>query len=1176
MSHSGWVGRRVLFLSGTDGDTRRYRCEYQAEQLRMLGAYAPVCGIEDADLSELLDVLPDIVVFHRLGWTEEVGRFAGRLAELGAALVYDSDDLVFTPDAASLVTWPPDATEAQRRQLFEAQRTMLMTCGRASFSTEPLARAAAPLVRTALIPNVVGADMLREADAALAAPSVDGGRVTLAYLSGTPTHQGDFGVVADVILEMLDRYPQTSFLGVGYLDLDERFDRFGARVERLPFQPREELPRILRRVAVNLAPLESANVFAEAKSAIKFLEAAIVRVPTVASSTPDFKRVIQDGRNGFLAEDADGWRRSLAHLIEDEATRRSVGAEAARFVRTEATTAAHAAELGATLAALADLDVGETNDSEHRVPGYVRVLQRQLRDAENKLGELRRELREAELALAEAADARTTAESLERELDFARREAAAAMRHVAALQATLSWRVTRPLRMLRRLRPRRTSSAVGDRGGEGVKAPPRAAVLFVSGAPEVSMRYRCEHQAEQVRLRGGTATIIRHGEADLLEALERHELVVLHRVAWGPDVEELRRRARETGKQVVFDTDDLVFDVDALSDVAALEDLPEEEARLYEEGLHRYRRTLESCDAVVTSTEPLARRAREHCKHATVAPNVASLAMVEAAERALRRSRPSNGTVIGYMSGTNTHKRDFRVAAEPLLDVLREEPAVRVMIVGPLPLDDVFDHVRDRIERLDMQPWSRLPHVQAGADINLAPLEPDNRFTESKSAIKWIEAGLVGVPTVASPQPDFRRVVRHGENGFLAETADEWRRDLLTLVRDASLRRRVGETARSEILAAHTTKVRAPFYEAQLREIAPRPAGPLTLNWIMYSPIRRNSGGYRNIFRIANILGARGHVQRFIVLPVAHLAGKSQSAVSDFVDKTFGIPPNGTVLLGHDQIPAADVSIATYWPTAYTVAAHEQSLFKAYFIQDFEPEFLPDDDPDHARARGTYDLPLRHICLGRHMQLHIEETTGLPAETVDFALDPVFRLERPPGQRNDPSRILYFARPSLRRRGYAVGVEALRRLKLARPEVEVVFFGSSADELGDVPFPFRSLGVLDASGVAQAMNDADILLTFSLTNISNVPFEGMACGCAVVDLDLPNVSTMVEPGTCFLAPFEPQALADALQTLVADPVLRAQLGARGAESVRTRTWERTAGMFESALRATTFVGAATL
>jgi len=79
---------------------------------------------------------------------------------------------------------------------------------------------------------------------------------------------------------------------------------------------------------------------------------------------------------------------------------------------------------------------------------------------------------------------------------------------------------------------------------------------------------------------------------------------------------------------------------------------------------------------------------------------------------------------------------------------------------------------------------------------------------------------------------------------------------------------------------------------------------------------------------------------------------------------------------------------------------------------------------------------------------------------------------------------------------YEVGVEALRRLRARVPEVEIAFFGSSDRELGDVPFPFRNLGVLEAPAVAQAMNDADILLTFSLTKISKVPFEGMACGCA--------------------------------------------------------------------------------
>ncbi len=62
-------------------------------------------------------------------------------------------------------------------------------------------------------------------------------------------------------------------------------------------------------------------------------------------------------------------------------------------------------------------------------------------------------------------------------------------------------------------------------------------------------------------------------------------------------------------------------------------------------------------------------------------------------------------------------------------------------------------------------------------------------------------------------------------------------------------------------------------------------------------------------------------------------------------------------------------------------------------------------------------------------------------------------------------------------------------------------------------------------------------LTFSLTNISNVPFEGMACGCGVVELDSPNVSTMIAAGEelRLLAPFEAGALADALSRLVEEP-----------------------------------------
>jgi len=1178
---SGWTGRRVLFLSGTPGDARRYRCDYQAEQLRVLGARAIVVGLESGDLPRLLRLEPELLILHRVGWTPLLGRFFGEARLGGSRLVYDSDDLVFDEQAAELVEWPLESTPEQRRELFDAQRQTLRICDAATFSTEPLAAAAERLVPVAVTPDVVGLELVREADDALAetAGVVEG--LHVAYLSGTPTHYADFAQAADAVVEALDHYQELRFLAVGYLTLDERFDRFGTRVQRLPFQPGAALLRLLSRAAVNLAPLEPGNAFAQAKSASKYLEAALVGTPTIASSAPDFVRMIRSGENGLLAASPDDWSRELRRLIEDPELRLRLGTQAASDVRATATTAAAARLLGlhldrllgttwtseVTSAAAAPEGVQASSLNHEAGPAEIRCVAARLDWAEHELALQRQELVEARLAAAEADDLRYSLETLERELRAVRAEADAAMRSIGEIQATVSWNVTQPLRALRRLRP------APQRRQETTVTLGRAAVLFVTGAPEVSVRYRCDHQAEQIRLRGGTATVVRHGEVDLVEAADSHELVVLHRVAWGDDVEALVNRAHASGKRVVFDTDDLVFEPAAIGDVAALEDMSPDELELYEEGVHRYRATLERCDAVTTSTDALAEHARRLCDEVVVTPNLASVEMVQAAERALRRRGRDDGVLIGYLSGTNTHKKDFRVAAPGVLETLRSQPDARLRVVGPMELDDTFDGLDDRVERLPFQSWSRLVDVQAAIDVNLAPLEPHNAYTDAKSAVKWIEAGLVEVPTVASPRRDFRRVIRDGENGLLAEGPQEWVKALESLTQDTTRRRRLGRTARSDILSLHTTTARAAAYEEQLRALSPPTERLLTVNWVMFSPIVRNSGGYRNVFRIAERLGERGHVQRIVVNPVGHLAGKSLAAIRKFLQGSFGIPAHGELVVGHQRIPEADVSIATYWPTAYTVAEHSRSLFKAYFIQDLEAEFYAENDPEFTRVLGSYRLPLRHICLGRNLQLRLQGLTGLPAETVDFALDPVFTLERAPGVRNDPAQVLYFARPSLRRRGYRVGVEALRRLKERRPRTEIVFFGSPDAELGEVPFEFTNLGVLDARHVAEAMNGADVLLTFSLTNISNVPYEGMACGCAVVDVDRPNVSTMVEPDTCLLAEFDPGALAAAMQDLVDNPELRARLGENGSRSVRTRTWERTATMFEEALLRTRFVGA---
>jgi 2-polyprenyl-3-methyl-5-hydroxy-6-metoxy-1,4-benzoquinol methylase/glycosyltransferase involved in cell wall biosynthesis len=349
--------------------------------------------------------------------------------------------------------------------------------------------------------------------------------------------------------------------------------------------------------------------------------------------------------------------------------------------------------------------------------------------------------------------------------------------------------------------------------------------LILSGCPGDTFRYRCEHQAEQLESYGLKTDVAHFDRVDCDAVLNSYQCFLLHRVPHRMIVERFIKKAEELGKPVIFDIDDLVFDEDKLGYIRALEGRSPQEVQLYRDNVKQHHRTLSMCRFAVAATEPLRVAVQRMCPHVRcfINPNGLNDIQLRQAEQALQIKKPEADEQIvriAYLSGTPTHNRDFKECSRALERVLETYSYARLMLVGHLDSGENFARFGERIELRPPVPWQDLPRLIRRVDINLAPLELDNPFTECKSSLKYFEAAILGVPTVASDLEPYRESVAHGENGYLCRTEEEWFHCISRLIEDPSLREKMGSMARKDALINWTTRAGAHYLLAALREIA--------------------------------------------------------------------------------------------------------------------------------------------------------------------------------------------------------------------------------------------------------------------------------------------------------------------------------------------------------------------
>lgn len=336
-----------------------------------------------------------------------------------------------------------------------------------------------------------------------------------------------------------------------------------------------------------------------------------------------------------------------------------------------------------------------------------------------------------------------------------------------------------------------------------------------------------------------------------------------------------------------------------------------------------------------------------------------------------------------------------------------------------------------------------------------------------------------------------------------------------------------------------------------------------SINWFIPAMVHPLYGGVQTILRFASRLQDSHGVEARIVLfdygysDLDQLRKRMEAAFPKSAPQVFFYPNQGS-----EEAPAADVCVASSWPSAYLVTRLHNTRAKFYMIQDYEPLFY-EAGTRFGLADATYRLGLLRLVnspglLDWIQKLHGEGGTAF-VPSVDASLyypDNAELKDRP------YVKIFFYGRPNNARNGFILGIEALKRLKQRYGErVRIVAAGEDWD-----PRTYGAGGLIENLGrlttareVAQLYRSCDVGLVFMFTpHPSYQPLEFMASGCAVVtNENSANQWLLRHEENALLCEPTLEAVVQALGRLVEDDALRRRLREVGLKSVAQKNWDDT-------------------
>lgn len=185
-------------------------------------------------------------------------------------------------------------------------------------------------------------------------------------------------------------------------------------------------------------------------------------------------------------------------------------------------------------------------------------------------------------------------------------------------------------------------------------------------------------------------------------------------------------------------------------------------------------------------------------------PNVWQVPSIVDTEKFVYKPFPESleRACIGW-SGSPTTLKNLKLVEKPLREISRKNFCDIHFIGGTdFDLTGVDFTAQDWNGETEAEDLRRI-------QIGLVPL-PEAPWNKYKFIMKTAQYMALGIVPVGTPMASNPEVIRHGENGFLAGTDEEWVKYLTILVEEPKLRNKMSKEAADDAKARYSLEANAP------------------------------------------------------------------------------------------------------------------------------------------------------------------------------------------------------------------------------------------------------------------------------------------------------------------------------------------------------------------------------